>query len=90
MWSYLRANHIHFSETVFADNIETVPWAIRSTGGIHITGESVRRQNSSSVAYIPIVAKDPGMTFGFVCAEGNDNPVVAVFFRALKEYLKNQ
>lgn len=87
---YLRANHIHFSETVFADNIETVPWAIRLTGGIHITGESVRRQNSSSVAYIPIVAKNPGMTFGFVCAEGNDNPVVSVFFRALKEYLKNQ
>ena len=86
---YLRANNIHFPETVFADNIETVPWSIRSTGGIHITGESVRRQSSSSVAYIPIIAKDPGMTFGFVCADGNDNPIVSVFFKALKEFRKN-
>lgn len=86
---YLQANHAHFPETVLADNVETVPWTIRSTGGIHITGESVRRQNSSSVAYIPISSRNPGMSFGFVCMDGNDNPLVTLFFEALKAYFNN-
>lgn len=83
---YLQANHIHFHNTVRTDNVETVPWTIRSTGGVHITGESVRRQNSSSAAYIPISSRNPGMSFGFVCVRENDNPLVTLFFEALKEF----
>lgn len=87
---YLLANHLHFQEIILADNVETVPWIIRSTGGIHITGESVRRQNASSVVYIPISSKKPGMSFGFVCIAGNENPLVVLFFEALKEFFSHQ
>ena len=87
---YLQANKVFFPKTVSADNVETVPWVIRTTGGIHITGESVRRQNASSVAYIPISAKKSEMSFGFVWDEECENPFVQVFFEELKKYYHAQ
>ncbi|HJB16726.1 MAG TPA: LysR family transcriptional regulator [Candidatus Blautia excrementipullorum] len=77
--------HVTFRSTIETDNIEMVPFAIRSTGGIHITGESCRRQQAPSIVYKPIIGKNTIYDVGLASME-EDNLLVTFFMEEAKRY----
>ena len=86
----LSENKVNFHRTLQADNIEMVPMTVRTTGGIHITGDSCQRQNASSVVYKPIRCKAVPTVFGFSCLEDNQNPLSSLFLEEAQWYFANK
>ena len=70
---------IQFSKHCEADNLEMVPMAIRSTGGIHITGESCQRQNAASIVYRTLSDNLPAVTLAFCASSECTNQLVELF-----------
>lgn len=84
----LEKNHIHFSNIIFSDNIETVPITIRKTGGIHLTGESCRRQHAASISYKEIIGNCLTTDLGFMALRENDNPLIHIIMKEASHYFK--
>ena len=82
----LRKNKIHFSKVIQSDNIETVPLTIRKYGGIHLTGESCKRQNASSICYKNVVGPYTNLAYGFMALKDNENPLIDLLMQEAKEY----
>ena len=85
----LQELHVTFRRTTETDNIEMVPFAIRSTGGIHITGESCRRQQAPSIVYKPIIGKDTIYDVG-LASMVEDNLLVTLFMEEAKQYFTEE
>ena len=84
--SILKKNHIYFRNILWSDNIETVPMTIRKTGGIHITGESCRRQNAAAICYKTITGTNTSADFGFLALRSNHNPLVRLILKEAAAY----
>ena len=76
----LRAASIHSSSIRYTDNIETVPYTIRASGGVHITGEHCQKQHASSIVYQPITGGGTTCQVG-VAAMETDDPLTRLLFR---------
>ena len=84
--SLLDISGTQFSKTTQADNVEMVPFTLRMTGGVHITGESCQRQNAASVQYRPIRGKNLIAAMGFCRMEDNSEPLVKLFFEEAQRF----
>lgn len=86
----LEKNKIYFSEVLKTDNIETVPITIRQTNGIHLTGESCRRQNAESICYKDISGTNVSVAFGLMALRSNENPLVDMIFDDASVFFENK
>lgn len=80
----LKKNSVFFSDSVYTDNIETVPLTVRMTGGVHITGESCRRQQASGVIYQPISGLHTRFNICIAYVERNPNALLKLLFSELR------
>lgn len=84
----LARKKIHFPNILYTDNIETVPMAIRKTGGIHLTGESCKKQNANGICYKDVIG--PGTRFIFCLASlpSNDNALIDVLYEEARAWFR--
>lgn len=79
---------IHFPDVIYSDNIETVPQTVRRTGGIHLTGESCKKQNASGICYKDVAGPGTRSSFCLAALPTNDNPLINILFREAEEFYK--
>lgn len=79
---------VRFNTIRYTDNIETVPAAIRKSGGVHITGESCKKQNASGVVYKDISGANSRGSFCLAALPDNDNPLIDLLLEEAKEFYK--
>lgn len=77
---------IHFPHTLYTDNIETVPIMIRKNGGVHLTGESCRKQNASGICYKDLYGSDTRSDFCLASLPGNNNPLIDLLYSEAREF----
>ena len=84
----LSMKKIHFPDVIYSDNIETVPQTVRRTGGIHLTGESCKKQNASGICYKDVAGPGTRSSFCLAALPTNDNPLINILFREAEEFYK--
>ena len=67
-------------ETVMSDFLDTVPFTIQETNGVHINGSSLSPPNYDNIiSVVPITDKPMRMPHGFAYRKDNQNPVIPRF-----------
>lgn len=76
------------AESVLSANIESVPYTVKQSNGIHITGEFCKKQESRGLSYVPI--REPGfqVELAFFYSMRNISPLVPIFLKELDQFLE--
>lgn len=84
--SILEKNKITFKKTISTETIETVPYMIRKTKGIHITGESVRKQSGKNLSYVTISDRRAKVGIYLASLKSNQNELISLFLQEAKQF----
>ena len=84
--SVLENNKITFKKRITTETIETVPYMIRKTKGIHITGESVRKQSGKNLSYVTISDRRAKVGIYLASLKSNQNELISLFLQEAKQF----
>lgn len=68
-------------ETVYTDQIDTVAFTIRETGGVHVTSHDMKNMKLEDIAFVDIEDENLYGEVCFAAKIGNSNPAIPLFMK---------
>lgn len=83
----LRRTGFTLEKSILSANIESVPYTIKQTNGIHISGEPCKKQESRGLRYLPILDQGFQVDIAFFYSMKNISPLVPLFLKELDQFM---